>query len=213
MTEHFDQLADTWDTDPRKIERAKATAAQCKKIQLASRKSLLDFGGGTGLLSFFLSNDFEQITIADSSKQMLKVAQEKIKKASITNIETKIIDHDISEIKGEFSAIIALMTLHHLPDLPLFLNKAIKLLAGDGVLMIADLYKEDGSFHKHVEDFTGHNGFDIELLTKDLYRAGFSVTQISEYYEIKKDVSPGKAHTFPLFFLVAKKRERNKGEL
>lgn len=209
MTEHFDKLANTWDQDPTKIERAKATAAQCKKVQFASKKSLLDFGGGTGLLSFFLQNEFEQITIADSSTQMLKVAQEKIKNATLTNIETRKINCDISEITDRFSAIITLMTLHHLSDIKHFFSNAANLLPDGGVLMIADLYKEDGSFHKHVDDFRGHNGFNIESLRTNLYRAGFSISLVSKYFEITKEVSHGKIHKFPLFFLAAQKKARN----
>lgn len=206
MTDHFDKQARTWDQDPMKIERARITAEYCKKAPLRSTRKLLDFGGGTGLLSLALHDSFDHITIADASSEMLKVARQKIKTAAISNIDITKIETDLSEINDTYSAIITLMTLHHLPKPDVFFHQASKLLEDEGALMIADLYKEDGSFHKNIPGFDGHDGFEIESLSEALNDAGFSVSRVSEYYEIKKEVLPGNVKIFPLFFLVARKR-------
>ncbi len=206
MDNHFDKLAETWDQDPMKIERSRLTAEYCKKVSLYANKSLLDFGGGTGLLSLFLQDSFESITIADTSKEMLRVAREKIEEAKISNIKTYELTSDISEIPGNYSAIITLMTLHHIIDIDSFLHGASKVLDDHGALIIADLYQDDGSFHKNVQGFDGHNGFEIEHLSKKLESAGFKVTQVNKYFEIKKENYSGKEHNYPLFFLVAEKQ-------
>lgn len=206
MDNYFDALAQTWDQDPMKIERAKITAEKCRKMSIASRKSLLDFGGGTGLLSLFLHDTFDSITIADSSKEMLKVARANIRKAKISTIKTIELKDNISELSGNYSAIITLMTLHHITDIDQFFRSASNILDDHGSLIIADLCKEDGSFHQHVNGFDGHNGFDTKSLSERLTRAGFEVKQVSHYFEIRKEESPGKIKTFPLFFLVAEKK-------
>lgn len=207
MTEHFDKVASTWDQDPMKVERSRLTALNCKQAPLKSRKKLLDFGGGTGLLSLFLQDSFDQITLADSSNEMLKIAEEKIKEANINNIKTVKIQKCISEIKDKYSAIISLMTLHHIPEVEEFISKSSKLLIDEGALIIADLYKEDGSFHKQTPDFDGHNGFEISSLSEKLEVNGFSVIQVTNYYEIEKEVSPEIVKKFPLFFLFAEKNK------
>jgi cyclopropane fatty-acyl-phospholipid synthase-like methyltransferase len=206
VNDYFDQLASTWDQDPMKVERARATAECCKAVPLQERKRLLDFGGGTGLLSIHLQDCFDSITIADSSAEMLNVAKEKIKVAKLTNISTMKIEQSIAEVAGKYSAIAALMTLHHIADIEVFFLDAAKLLEEHGALLIADLYPEAGLFHQHVGDFTGHNGFDPDTLSGSLEQAGFKVTQLRKYYEISKKLSSGELKSFPLFFLVAEKQ-------
>lgn len=205
MKNYFDSLASSWDQDPMKIERSRTTAEYCKKAPLKVKKRLLDFGGGTGLLSVYLHDSFDQITIVDTSEEMLRVAQEKIQEAKIPNIKTLKINNDISEVDGNCSTIITLMTLHHISDVDEFFNSASKFLDSHGALIIADLYQEDGSFHKHVQEFNGHNGFEIQELSKKLENAGFEVVQVCKYFEIKKKINPDEERTFPLFFLVAEK--------
>lgn len=205
MSDYFDNLADTWDNDPMKIERSRVTAENCIKAPLKVKKHLLDFGGGTGLLSVFLRDTFDQITIADSSTEMLRVAQEKISEASITNIGTLKINDDISEITGSYSAIVALMTLHHIDDVDRFLKSAAAILETEGALIIADLYKEDGSFHDHIDGYCGHNGFAVDELSVKLQKAGFLVVEVKGYFDIKKENSVGEHRAYPLFFMVAEK--------
>lgn len=206
MSNYFDQLAETWDQDSAKIERSRVTAEYCKRVSFYDNTNLLDFGGGTGLLSLYLHDSFKFVTIADSSKEMLRVAQEKIKEAKIVNIQTLEINDDISEIPDTYSAVITLMTLHHIVDIDQFFRSTAKILNDSGALIIADLYKEDGSFHQHVQDYNGHNGFEMEQLSEKLEKAGFKVTQVSQYFEIKKENSSGKEQSYPLFFLVAEKQ-------
>ena len=107
MREYFDKMAGSWDQDPMKIERSKVTAEYCKKVPLKATKKLLDFGGGTGLLSLYLHDTFDHITIADSSKEMLKIAQEKIKKANGATVLVDMI-RDASTEEGKKCAIAAL---------------------------------------------------------------------------------------------------------
>ena len=79
-TTDFDARAATWDDDPSKVERARAIAdaivAQC--FALATSMRALEYGCGTGLLSFMLRPRLGDITLADVSEGMLDVAAHKI---------------------------------------------------------------------------------------------------------------------------------------
>ena len=75
---HFDERAREWDSDPEKVERARVTADAIRHtIPLHPDMSALEYGCGTGLLSFALQSDLGQITLADTSKGMLEVCRMK----------------------------------------------------------------------------------------------------------------------------------------
>ncbi len=67
----FDKYAITWDTEKR-VNRAKIIAEEISKtIQIKKRYNALEFGCGTGLVSFNLYDKFESITLVDISKGMI----------------------------------------------------------------------------------------------------------------------------------------------
>ena len=76
---NFDSRAKTWDSDPKKVERA-AQVAQAIRAALPLQPGMtaLEVGCGTGLLSFALQSDFAHITLADTSEGMLDVLAAKI---------------------------------------------------------------------------------------------------------------------------------------
>lgn len=200
MSEYFDQLASTWEQNPMRIERASATAERVRKTSISSYRHLVDFGGGTGLLSCLLADEFERVTVVDTSQAMLKQAEQKALANSLSNINTS------TALPSEpASALVSLMALHHVKDLEGFFSQASVCLEAAGTLMIADLYKEDGSFHHHEPGFDGHNGFDIEQLSKMLTQHHFTVEGESQYFSITKEDADGELRDYPLFFLVATK--------
>ena len=70
----FDERAKDWDSDPKKVERARVVAEAIRKaIPLEHSMKALEYGCGTGLLSFALQPDLGQITLADTSQGMLDV--------------------------------------------------------------------------------------------------------------------------------------------
>lgn len=189
-----------------KVERAAVTAARVKATDFASYNSVVDFGSGTGLLGVQLREIFAHVHLADSSQQMLRVAQTKLSQANINNISTHHVA-SLSELTSTHSAIVTLMALHHIPDLDGFFSDAYHALESRGTLIIADLYKENGSFHEHHPGFVGHNGFDVSELEAISARAGFSVQSVEQYYEIWRENDAGAAVSYPLFFFVAHKSE------
>src|SRR5690625_3095544 len=75
---YFEQMAKKYDTEER-IELAKSITKEVKpELQNSNSKSLLDFGGGTGLISLELSDLVDSVLLVDSSEQMLDIAETKI---------------------------------------------------------------------------------------------------------------------------------------
>jgi len=72
-----------------------------------------------------------------------------------------------------------------------------------GQIAIADLYKEDGSFHDW--NFHGHLGFDIEELSKVFKNIGFKNISHEECYVINKKNKNNILKNYPVFLITATK--------
>ena len=203
---YFDKKAQEWDNDPQKIERAAVFAKEINDfIQPRKKLNALEFGCGTGLLSFKLKDFFNTITLADNSEGMIKVLKEKIDKEGIKNFIPLQID--LFEGDNQFSkidVIYSLMTLHHMPDISRTLKEFNSILEPNGFLCIADLVKEDGSFHAHHDGFDGHNGFDKEELGEMMIKNGFELAYYKECFVIERKVDEN-IKKYPLFLMICKK--------
>lgn len=203
---YFDNKAKEWDKDPQKNARAEVFAKEINDFIKPNKKlDALEFGCGTGLLSFKLKDCFKTIRLMDHSEGMISVLKEKIDKAGIKNfIPLKM---DLFERKTKLpktDVIYTLMTLHHMPDIDRTLKEFHSLLASNGFLCIADLVKEDGSFHGHRNDFEGHNGFDKKELGAVLLKNGFQPVYDKECFVIDK-IMEGEIKKFPLFLMICRK--------
>lgn len=202
----FDQEAQDWDKDPKKVERAKIIANEIKTFIRPNRKlDAFEFGCGTGLLSYFLKDDFKTITLADTSKGMMTVLEEKIKKEELIHFKPLLIDLLTEAVpQSKYDVVYTLMTMHHILDTEKILQKFNAIIKPGGFLCLADLDKEDGSFHSQMPDFRGHLGFDREELTEILHQNGFQVEYNEICYEIVR-TKEGKEKSYPLFLMMAKK--------
>jgi hypothetical protein len=96
-----------------------------------------------------------------------------------------------------------MMTLHHVFDIDQILRDFFELLKTPGYLCVADLDKEDGSFHG--PDFKGHSGFDRNLLEEQVQIAGFQTVRFSTVYHLVRDIDDVQKD-FPVFLMIAEKR-------
>ncbi len=204
--EHFDKQAQNWDDDNMKVDRANTFAKEILNfIQPNKSMNALEFGCGTGLLSYQLKDDFDTITLIDTSEEMIKVLNKKIISNNIKNFNPLHINLLNDELdKKDFDVIYTLMTLHHIIDLNKILSIFQSLLKTNGYLCIADLVKEDGSFHYQTPDFDGHNGFDKKELISLLINNGFEILNYNISFEIEKK-QDNKINKYPLFLMVCKK--------
>jgi ubiquinone/menaquinone biosynthesis C-methylase UbiE len=198
---NFDARARDWDTDPMKVERARAVAEAIREaLPLRPGMNALEYGCGTGLLSFALQADFASITLADTSQGMLDVLAEKIKAAGAANMHLVRLDLATDPIPSQhYNVIYSLMTLHHIPDTDHLLQQFQAVLEPGGWLAVADLDKEDGSFHgPEVTDV--HRGFEREQLQVRVERAGFAGVKFAAAFTVKKA-----GWVYPVFLMTARK--------
>ena len=145
---------------------------------------LMDFGAGTGLLSYFVAPKVDTIVAVDNSPSMLEQFREK---SSEFDCKTEIIQKDLSRetIEREFDGIISSMTAHHLEDIPALFSKFYTMTKRGGFIAIADLDSEDGTFHS---DDTGvhHHGFDRDILRDTVEGAGFGNIKFDTVSTINK---------------------------
>ena len=201
----FDQKAKEWDKNQMHLERTVAVANRLKDmVNITPNMKAMEFGAGTGLLSFYLKDRFSEISLMDSSREMLKMAEQKIESGDHLKFKTLLFNLEMEEYTGDpFDIIYSQMVLHHIRDIGAILKKFFHLLTPGGILAIADLYSEDGSFHDG--DTNVHPGFEPEKLTSILLQQGFQDTAVSPCFIIRKEISAEKIKEYPVFLLTAKK--------
>ena len=200
----FDLKAKDWDQDPARRERARAVADAIRaNAPLSKTMTALEYGCGTGLLSFALYGDIGPVTLADSSEGMLETLRGKIAAAGLTGMTPLKLDLAADPPPAErFDLVYTLMTLHHIPDTDRILRQFHDLLKPGGWVAVSDLDKEDGSFHG--PGFDGHLGFDRAALAAQLEAAGFTGVRAATAHELRHETAAG-PKTFPMFLLVGRR--------
>ena len=201
---HFDARARQWDENPVFQERGlKIADAVRKAVPLRRDMNALDYGCGTGLLSFPLKDELATILLADNSRGMLEVVAEKIAAQGVTNMTQLKLDLLTDPAPTQkFYLIVTAMTLHHVPDTDHILRVFHDLLNPGGYLCIADLDQEDGSFHGPEVDV--YHGFDQADLGRRTAQAGFSDVQFQTVFTITKERETG-AQDYPVFLMMARR--------
>lgn len=151
---NFNVEAINWDT-PKRTARAKEVAKKISKaIDIKKSYKGMEFGCGTGLVSFNLCDCFESLTLIDMSEGMIEMANSKIKQFGIENMKAVRLDITNGErIDERYDVIYTSMVLHHIVDTEKILNNLFELLNENGCICIVDIDEEDGSFHSEERDF------------------------------------------------------------
>lgn len=195
---HFDNRAQGWDKGNIRVNGALVIAEAIeKKITLSKNMKVIDFGVGTGLLGFEIAKKVDKVYGVDTSAKMLEKLEEKnSSQLNIKAIKQDIIEEPLEEI---FDGLVSSMTLHHVEDLEAFFKTIYKNINENGFIAIADLEKEDGTFHS---DNSGvyHFGFEEELLCKVAKECGFKDVRFENINTINKP-----QRDFGVFLLTAVK--------
>ncbi len=201
---NFDSVARTWDENPVHMMRSEAIAMKmAEKLPLKGDMKALEYGAGTGILSFLLSEKLGHITMMDSSAEMVKVMEEKVIQRNASNLLPICYNLEHEIYNQSFGLIFNQMVLHHIKDVASIFGKFYRMLLPGGYLAIADLYSEDGSFHGEGVDV--HLGFDPDELKEMLLTAGFKNVSFGECYTVKRENVGEETELFPIFLLVASK--------
>jgi ubiquinone/menaquinone biosynthesis C-methylase UbiE len=199
----FDLKAAEWDKSNMHNDRAMTVANEIiKVIPLTKGMKALEFGAGTGLLSFLLREHLQDITMIDNSDGMVKVLKEKLDALDAENMRVMKINLENEDYQGDrVDLIYTLMVLHHVSDVETIISKFATILNPGGHLAIADLYPEDGSFHG--EGFTGYRGFDTGALSALLEKHGFKEISHRKVYVIDKKIADNARKEFDVFLMTA----------
>lgn len=196
----FDARAREWDKDKMHMDRSVAIAAGLEEmIPLDPFMKALEYGAGTGILSFLLKDRFSEITLMDNSSEMIKVCVEKTEYHQTNHIFPICFDLERKNYDGNFDIIYNQMVLHHVGDYESMIGTFYSMLNPEGYLAIADLYPEDGSFHG--PDVQVHLGFDPENLVEMLKQVGFKDIEYKTCFKVTRE----SGLKYPVFLLVAQK--------
>lgn len=187
----FDDLAKVWDSGVERVEGAMIFVDSVKASLNHDIKNfkVLDYGCGSGLVSFGFADSVKSINGLDNSSGMIDVYNEKAKQIGLDNICGKL--HDINKedlAENTYDLIVTNMTMHHIDNTNDFVNKLALSLKNGGKLFIADLYKEDGTFHSDNEGVI-HFGFEQNVVENAFLAAGLTNINITKLHSILKPSS------------------------
>ena len=175
----FDARARTGDSDDKRYRASRVADRVRQVVDLGQVRRALEYGCGTGLLSFEMKDELAEVVLADTSRGMLEVAEEKIAASGSAHFSAQRLDLTAGDSPGTpFDLIFTLLTLHHIPDTAGILRAFHSCLNPDGHLVIVDLDAEDGSFHGPGIDV--HHGFKRDKLNHQLQEAGFHQAVIDD---------------------------------
>lgn len=198
---NFNDVALIWDTD-RRINRAKVISNFIKeKINLHSEMNVLEFGCGTGLISFNLNQYVRTIIGYDSSDKMIEVFNQKAKDLNVNNVHGT---DSLLEFSNQIDCVISSMVFHHILDVKTQLREIMEVLKINGEICIVDLDLEDGSFHQDESGFEGHNGFERLEFNAILKSVGCEIIDIGTVLHDTKKVK-GYDIPYSLFYIHARK--------
>jgi predicted TPR repeat methyltransferase len=199
MSEHFNKAAAEWDKGDMRQNIADAVFKTIvSRIALVNNMNIMDFGAGTGLLSFKIAPMVRSVVGVDLSEKML----EQLASKNTLSLNVEACYHDILEtpLEREFNGIVSSMAMHHIEDTSRLFQTFYTHLARDGFIAIADLEEEDGSFHTHGNEGVHHFGFNREQLRNTIENAGFKNVRFHEAYRVEKENG-----SYPIFVVTAMK--------
>lgn len=132
--DEFDRRAATFERDSPWAVDATVAAAAASVISRARAHRMLDAGGGTGALSYWLRSQMrvDSTTVVDCSAAMLKQVD--------PNVETLCcLLEDLPESLGTFDVVLLRQVLHYLEDPPSTLRLLGSLLEAGGVLYLGQI--------------------------------------------------------------------------
>lgn len=203
--ERFNRKASEWDTSPRRAAAANAVAKAIQKaIPLQGSERALEFGCGTGLITIALAPRLGSVLAMDSATAMLEQLRAKARGTGIDNLEILEGDLPTRLPEGPFDLIFSSMTLHHINDTEGLFQALFTLLRPGGQIAVADLDREDGSFHGDTAGIA-HHGFERGDLEAKLETAGFGQVRFSTAHIMEKESNDGSVRRYPIFLACARR--------
>ena len=163
MEHNFNRKAESFDSPQNRFIADLIRQELEKQVVDFSDKHILDFGGGTGLVSLPLATQSKSVMLVDISEKMLEQARLKVEKQAIDNVYLLQQDLLTNPLNQLFDIIVVSRVLHHMPNVEKTLAMFRNHLVEDGQLFIADFVKTD----------VNHHGFHLDELEENLSQNGF----------------------------------------
>lgn len=182
--DHFDQIAQKYD-DPERIHLAHViTQAITQQIKDTNYQTLLDYGGGTGLVTLNIADYFEAVTLIDASPHMVDIFEHKVSDLNQTSIKTLVgdvlLDDTILNHKN-YDVIVLSLVLLHSGNYQLLLQKLYNHLNDGGMMILVDFDKNENIYHTKV-----YNGFEQMDIIHAFNELGLTNPQINTFYSGQK---------------------------
>lgn len=200
MTDLFSDKAKDWDKREMVVKLSNALGqAITTHVRLRPSMRVLDFGAGTGLLTSSLVPHVAHILAVDISQSMLDalVAKPDLE-GKVSALCQDIVEVPLTEV---FDLIVSAMAMHHVEDSDAMMRTFAQHVKPGGVVALADLDFEDGTFHPADTKGVYHTGFERDAVQILLEKHGFIDVAFHTAHTVE---SP--TQRYPVFLVVATKR-------
>lgn len=199
MVDLFEARAKDWDANDRRARLASAIGSSIlEHVSLHEHMNVLDFGAGTGLITSQIAPLVNRIVAVDTSQSMLDKLGSKPELKD--KVETVCQDILANPLDTRFDLIVSAMAMHHVENTPALIERFAQHLNNSGMVALADLDTEDGSFHPADTQGVFHDGFDRAELRTILESRGFEQVKFFTAHIIKGDEK-----NYPVFLVTARK--------
>ncbi|VFN07100.1 MAG: Methyltransferase domain-containing protein, partial [Candidatus Kentron sp. G] len=168
----FQEKAQGWDADDRHRTLSSAIGnAILRHVSFDERMRVMDFDAGTGLISAAIAPLAGKITALDTSEAML----EKLVAKPELQGKVEAVFQDITDkpLGIRFDRIVSAMAIHHVQDTHKLVRAFAEHAKPGAVIALADLDREDGTFHSKGTQGVFHHGFDRDGFRALLEKHGF----------------------------------------
>jgi putative AdoMet-dependent methyltransferase len=199
MTDKFQDKAKEWDVNDRiKQLSAGIGSSILKNVELNAKMHVMDFGAGTGLITSQVAPHVKKITAVDISQSMLEqlIAKQELK----DKVEALCQDITHKPTGEKYDLIMSAMAMHHFEDTDNMVKQFAVHLKPGAKIALADLDKEDGSFHPKGIEGVYHSGFERSALQSTLEKYGFKDVKFETAHTVQ-----GETRTYPVFLALATK--------
>jgi len=199
MPDLFKEKAGDWDANQMRLQLSSAIGTSIlNTVPLTEHMAVMDFGAGTGLLTSLIAPRVKQIAAVDTSASMLdKLVAKPEFQGKVTAICQDITAQPLEQ---RFDLIISAMAMHHVEDTRELFTAFAEHLQPGGRIALADLDKEDGTFHPADVEGVFHHGFARDELQALIEDQGFVDIRFETAHTVDKE-----GRHYPIFLVTATK--------
>jgi SAM-dependent methyltransferase len=167
----------------------------------------IDFGCGTGVLSFLLEGDLGVIYAVDTADEKMDHLEATLATREKSGADIRPLRIDLTKDPfphGKVDLVFAMMSLHHVPDPFSLIGGFAEILEPGGRLCIADLEESGQPFHpSHMEH--ARDGFTRDELEETCRRYDLTPLRYEVVHRMLRVGPDGLEHSHPIFAFFAEK--------